>query len=83
MDLETLVIKNLQEILKTLEAMTPLPEVGSPEAIADHEGWMKRSEQINDIARKATALALMTLPSGVAEIYNAVEARKYTLLLNR
>ena len=80
MDLQPLVIKNLQEILKTLEAMTPLPEAGSPEAIADHKGWMEQHELICTLGRRAASLALMALPSEVAKAYNALEARKWTLL---
>jgi len=80
MDLQAQIIKNLQEILKTLEAMDPLPDSCSPEAIANHEEWMKQSERIRELSRKAESLALMALPPDVAQVYNQLESRKWTLV---
>ncbi len=80
MDLQTIIITQLQEMQKTLEAMSPLPEAGSLEAIADHQGWMEQHERICTLERRAASLALMALPSEVAKAYNALEARTWTLL---
>lgn len=75
-----LTVARLQELLSELEAMTPLAPACSPEALADHENWMKANERIRELARKAEYAALMTVPAEVAEVLDAIDTRKLVLL---
>ncbi len=73
-------LEKLAEILVKLEGLEPLPEAGTPEALADHDGWMKRHKEIANIERDAELAAMMTLPPEVMLALNKVRYRKQTLL---
>ncbi len=73
-------LEKLAEVLATLEALEPLPEPGTPEALADHDGWMRRHREIANIERDAELAAMMALPPEVRTLLNKVRYRKQTLL---
>jgi dihydroneopterin aldolase len=73
-------VARLQELLSELEALPPLPKACTPEALADHDNWMKRHEQVCELVRKAEYAALTAVPAEVAEALEAVYERKRALL---
>lgn len=73
-------IKHIRAILDQMNAMHPLPAHGTPEALADHEGWMKRHDEITELKREAEQYALCALPSEVGKALSQVSARMRTLL---
>lgn len=74
------VLNQLRAYLSELEAMAVPPPAGSPEALADHDNWMKTREQIRRIVRMAEWSALLTVPSEVTEVLKAIDARKAVLM---
>ena len=73
-------IKHIQAILDQMNAMQPLPVHGTPEALADHEGWMKRHDEITELKCEAERYALCALPLEVSRELGRVSARMRTLL---
>ena len=70
----------LQELLEELQGLQPVPKALTPEALADHEGWMKRHEHIVELGHRAMYVALMALPPDVQALYSTVETQKWHLL---
>lgn len=73
------VIEQLQGFLSELEQMPVPPPAGSPEAIASHDEWMTTRKRIRRIVERAEWRALLTVPPEVAEVLNAINARKNVL----
>jgi hypothetical protein len=69
------VIRHLQELLATVEGMQPLPNAGSPEAVAMHDAWMKQHRDLDDLLHTAEIYALCTVPADVEKMLGRVNAK--------
>lgn len=72
-------IKKIQAILDDLNAQEPLPVIGTPEARADHDGWMKRRRAIEEAEYEAEQYALLSIPPNVATLLGQVKKRRRVL----
>lgn len=69
-------VSQLRRVLAQLDAMTPLAPACSEEALANHEAWMKQSEQMNRLAREAECIALTTVPPEIASVLHVIGTRE-------
>lgn len=69
------VIRHLQELFDIVEGMQPLPDAGSPEAVAMHDAWMKQHRDLDDLLHTAEIYALCTVPTDVEKILGRVKAK--------
>ena len=71
--------EKLREILDELNALEPLPVIGTPEARADHDGWMKRRRAIEEQEHNAEGYALLSIPPEVDVLLRRIKARRRVL----
>jgi hypothetical protein len=58
-----------------------LPEPGSPEAVNDHDGWMKLRSAIKEAVSHAALTAEWVLPVAVRQRLEEIRTRETELLL--
>lgn len=65
----SIVLQRLTELSKKLESLPDLSDADSAESHADHNGWMKLHDQLQDVLHDAEQAALATIP---LEIHTAL-----------
>ena len=78
--LQEVCIQKLQEILAELQAMQPLPVIGSEEYFADISAYRASGKEIDDLYDTAKTAALMTIPDEVKAVFEPIEQRRRKLL---
>ncbi|TMC19652.1 MAG: hypothetical protein E6J34_14930 [Chloroflexi bacterium] len=78
--LQEIVGESLSKLLAEMQAMEPLPSAGSPEALANHENWMKRHREITSLYHKALYRAMHALPTPVRDLLDQIQEQEWKLL---
>jgi hypothetical protein len=68
-------ISKLSELLDTVEALPPVPDLDPSNSHASYEEWHKQFHKLNDLEHDAEIIALCTIPEEVTEMLHRVKAK--------